>query len=155
MGKEIIKNMTNECNFWKIGFFALLMFTAGYITSDIYYENDNSSWDELTMTREAIENYDIVIEYIDAGKYEEATVLVDCIETSLWYLRNSDNSRTVFYEDLEFWDIRYYIEIHPETTKERIVEIQNKLCPKSDLSQVYWDNKKHDFEYNVSDMVRC
>lgn len=132
-------------------------------------------WDELALTREAIENYDTVIKWIEEGKYEEASVLAEATSAYLWYLRNAKD--TSFYDRLSkrtgyyffHYDIQWYCaknvapDVYVSPTKtcqeviERIKEAQRGLCPKSDMTYetaLRWQRECPDCS-NLFDNVRC
>ena len=140
--------------FYKLGFFFLLGFLV--ITSALQYYPNN--WDELVLTREIIEGYDVVIRYIEEGKFGEASELAESVNTNIWYLRNSNSRRTNFYDDLEAWFIPSQLTQDPDGTIQAIKIMQTKLCLRSDLSvknleKILVDHDSKD-EY-IQERTRC
>ena len=137
-----------KTNFWMYGFFIL----SGIMIAN-FIEFFQNNWDERVITREVIEGIDVLIEYNEQGKYLEADVLGDSLTTGIWYLKNSKITRMKFYDDLDAW----FIGSH--TPKKKLIEIQNKLCPKSDLSSTYLDKDISDkYEWKksyIEERARC
>jgi hypothetical protein len=149
-----------------IGLILILISVASLGYTHIYFTTYTIfNWDEDVFTREAIHNYDIVIKWLEEGKYEEAAILSGATNTYLWYLRNAKD--TQFYDELHdktdyvFFDshIKWYKDNPDKIAQiiENIKTVQVALCPKSDMTYEWGLQCSYECSgcSNCFDFVRC